>query len=86
MGKKIKNDIEGQIQYLIPLIGLILLFAGLYYLTQMSWSVGLVITGLGLLILGIGGRGTLYYNGIKLIAPVGALLMVVGIILSFFPM
>ncbi|MFA5312172.1 MAG: hypothetical protein WC375_02495 [Methanomassiliicoccales archaeon] len=83
-GCRIKHvtDENNDFEIFVSVIGIIILIAGISYLIQMSWGVGLMTAGLGLILLWIGGREILSFTGMNIMVPIGAVMMIAGMVLS----
>jgi hypothetical protein len=78
----IRGDDLGQgVFTLIPFIlGFALVVGGAFLITSASWSAGLILVGIGVLLLGAGGSGTLGYGVLKVAGPTGLIIIVFGAI------
>jgi len=80
LGPDLRHDEAGQgISLAVPfLLAIILIIVGVLLIQGQSYGTGLILVGIGLLIGGFGGRATLGYGMLKIVGPVGLILIVVG--------
>ena len=76
------RDDSGIVEVIPLIIGLLLLLGGILLLLQGSYGNGLIVTGIGFIILGVGGQGTFIGLSIRVSGPVGLILIVLGILLG----
>ncbi|HUV23913.1 MAG TPA: hypothetical protein VMW26_00620 [Methanomassiliicoccales archaeon] len=64
-------------------IGIILLVAGLWLLFTGTAYAGIIVLGIGIVVIGIGGIGFMGAASVKILVPVGILLIAVGLLIEY---
>lgn len=80
--KQLGQDNRGFIAYLPALIGWLLILVGAVTLVSHVWGNGLILLGIGLLIVGIPGAGSISVLSMKVTGPVGLILIIAGVYLG----
>ncbi len=68
---------------LLIVVGIVLIIAGLWLLFSGTAYGGIIVLGIGIMVIGIGGIGPMGAASIKILAPVGILLIVVGLLIEY---